>query len=655
MKKAITILIFLVFGKFLNAQIIAGSAAIGIKVDTINLFQGQGFTLNLKPLYLNCDTSNSITLTNNTDTFRYTAGLSYIYRSYLLNVDSNLEIANGIIGVGAWNASMYGAYRINQGVVIGQNISNSTWISTDTLLFNALEHRPLVTQYWDLDFENKYIPIRKKYGSEYLYGWIHATASSLPGEWTGVYGNTIHRITKFPKLKVIYDTMICTSMYTFLNGFTMNGIWKDTVYNFTIPSSTPGCDSLVRTKLTLLNTSVYHNYDTVCAGISYQFPDSSILANTSQDTVHVNRFTRQNGCDSLIVSNLKVVHNTRYDTITVCKESNYTFPDGQSISNIYQDTSHLSLFTAYNGCDSNIHSRLIIAPHSSSKIVKACTEYFFNNQSLTSSGVYLDTLTNLFGCDSIVTLNLTILPTSITTKNETACNVYYFNGQTLTASGIYYDTLINQNGCDSVIILNLSINPISNSTEDIKACNHFYFNGQDLSNSGVYNDTLVNQYGCDSLITLNLNIQKVDTGVSQHGIFLSSHADSVNYQWLSCNPYRILPGFTSQQYTALQNGEYAVELNLNGCADTSECITIGYVNNDEIVIVPNPATNYIDVFYRFNLFVEQVILMYNTLGQIVYEEKITSKKPGTRIDIDYLPVGVYYVKCGNTIMKVLKQ
>ena len=48
-----------------------------------------------------------------------------------------------------------------------------------------------------------------------------------------------------------------------------------------------------------------------------------------------------------------------------------------------------------------------------------------------------------------------------TAINQAACNFYSFNGQTLTSSGIYFDTLLNANGCDSIITLNLTINNVN--------------------------------------------------------------------------------------------------------------------------------------------------------------------------------------------------
>jgi len=68
-------------------------------------------------------------------------------------------------------------------------------------------------------------------------------------------------------------------------------------------------------------------------------------------------------------------------------------------------------------------------------------------------------LTNAAGCDSIITLNLTVNQPSASTISQTICapNSYTFDGQTLTTSGTYMDTLTNASGCDSIVTLNLTV------------------------------------------------------------------------------------------------------------------------------------------------------------------------------------------------------
>jgi hypothetical protein len=60
-------------------------------------------------------------------------------------------------------------------------------------------------------------------------------------------------------------------------------------------------------------------------------------------------------------------------------------------------------------------------------------------------------------------ITINVISSTSSTQNVTVCNSYFFNNQTLTNSGIYYDTLQNANGCDSLIELNLTINSVSNN------------------------------------------------------------------------------------------------------------------------------------------------------------------------------------------------
>ncbi|MCU0328680.1 MAG: gliding motility-associated C-terminal domain-containing protein, partial [Chitinophagales bacterium] len=77
-----------------------------------------------------------------------------------------------------------------------------------------------------------------------------------------------------------------------------------------------------------------------------------------------------------------------------------------------------------------------------------------------TSGVYRDTLINSVGCDSFLVLHLTVKDTSNTNIEVTLCapNSFWFKGKFIDKSGLYIDTLMNSVGCDSIVRLNLAIN-----------------------------------------------------------------------------------------------------------------------------------------------------------------------------------------------------
>ena len=74
------------------------------------------------------------------------------------------------------------------------------------------------------------------------------------------------------------------------------------------------------------------------------------------------------------------------------------------------------------------------------------------------SNAYVLTAQDTLGCTGIDTVVVTVLENSASTLTETALDSYTLNGQTYTQSGTYTQTLTAANGCDSTITLNLTLN-----------------------------------------------------------------------------------------------------------------------------------------------------------------------------------------------------
>lgn len=95
--------------------------------------------------------------------------------------------------------------------------------------------------------------------------------------------------------------------------------------------------------------------------------------------------------------------------------------------------------------------------------ITSCGPYTANTgQIWTTSGNYVDTLTSPTGCDSIVNVALTVNANSANTISATGCNKYTSpsGNYTWTSSGTYTDVLPSANGCDSVLTINLTINTV---------------------------------------------------------------------------------------------------------------------------------------------------------------------------------------------------
>ena len=122
------------------------------------------------------------------------------------------------------------------------------------------------------------------------------------------------------------------------------------------------------------------------------------------------------------------------------------------------------------------------------------------------------------GCDSVVTLNLTINYFKAYTESIITCDSYtWTDGVTYTTSNnTAIQNLSTSLGCDSVVTLDLTINNSSFGTDIITACDSYtWIDGNTYTssnNSSTY--TLTNSLGCDSgIFRFNQGIGRVNSGV----------------------------------------------------------------------------------------------------------------------------------------------
>ncbi len=208
-----------------------------------------------------------------------------------------------------------------------------------------------------------------------------------------------------------------------------------------------------------------------------------------------------------------------------------------------------------------------------------------------------------------------------------ACDsIMWINGITYTTSNNTANHIIPlTSGCDSIITLNLTVNYSAASTDTQTACNSFlWIDGITYTASNnTATHTLTTIEGCDSLITLDLTINTVDVSVTVTDSVITANETGAAYQWLDCgNNFALLTGDTSQVFTATANGIYAVEVTKNGCTDTSVCITIstvGIKNNDffeGVSCFPNPNQGVVNI--NLGSLKDVTINVYSIQGRLLY-------------------------------------
>ncbi len=168
------------------------------------------------------------------------------------------------------------------------------------------------------------------------------------------------------------------------------------------------------------------------------------------------------------------------------------------------------------GCDSNITINLTIKPTNTEYTSATECDSFRTGKGVlkTDSEIFWETFQNRFGCDSSVQTLLTINKSTETLLPIDYCVEYTTStGKTFTIPGNYRDTFQASTGCDSVIVYQLNKLDETYGQATVAQCFNFTSpSGKVYSSSGIYVDTMRNIAGCDSIVTLDFTLlQRSDT------------------------------------------------------------------------------------------------------------------------------------------------
>ncbi|MFM2225838.1 MAG: hypothetical protein RJA07_2040 [Bacteroidota bacterium] len=147
-----------------------------------------------------------------------------------------------------------------------------------------------------------------------------------------------------------------------------------------------------------------------------------------------------------------------FDTIKICNGDSLFF-NGRFLTKggDYSDT-----LKALNNIDSIRHLSLIVlakAHFTYSASICSTDSFYFHSHFIKLNGIYSDTIKSYNTCDSIITLNLKVNQPSLVNLSSSICkgDSVFFNGNYKNQTGIYYDTLINLFGCDSIVSIDLNV------------------------------------------------------------------------------------------------------------------------------------------------------------------------------------------------------
>ena len=419
-----------------------------------------------------------------------------------------------------------------------------------------------------------------------------------------------------------------------------------------------GCDSVITTNLTVNPVYNFTLNPNICLGATYTLPDGTGV--TAAGT-YVNAFTTAAGCDSIYTVNLTVNPViTLNPTIHLCDGETYTLPDGTAVgvTGLYPVT----LVTAA-GCDSTINTTVLVHPVYDivfNPVICADENYTLPDGTVVNtSGVYVNNFLTVKGCDSIITTNLTVNPVYNLVYNPGICigETYTLpDGAVVDASGTFNYGFTTAAGCDSNITVNLTVHPLpvlSWVIDDIFCMEQGAIAmeatpaGGTYSGTGISGDNFVTAtagvggpytltyeytdvYGCYNSITATTSVDdNYATAWGDTSIFYGEDADLFSdaggdYTWsptdgiacVTCPETNVIPPY-SINYVMTSVDE-------NGCVASDNVMVNIIPDPPNDVFIPNTFTpngdNINDMFFAFgwNVTLINSIQIFDRWGELMY-------------------------------------
>lgn len=365
---------------------------------------------------------------------------------------------------------------------------------------------------------------------------------------------------------------------------------------------------------------------------------------------------------------VKPAQNTRYYLQATEKRTNCSYIDSIFIR------THPNNYTVFAGNDTTVCSSqgfMLQATYNFGDTISFQWQpaALLNDATLPNPTIVVDTqavfVVTVIGSNNCAykadTIKISRLITSDTTYTQaSACKSFTFAGVSRTVSGTYYQSFSNQQGCDSVIALNLTILPASFSSLATVICNKrtFMWRGNAYSTAGIYTDTLVKANGCDSILALQLIVIKPDTNWILNGTVATANNSIDSVYWWNCSTKQVVGKGTPFHFS--QNGNYAAISWKNGCRDTSACQTVivntlaNQANMPEVRIFPTLVKDELRVHFEAHIIPSQYrYVLLDALGRTLQQGQF--KQHQERLPVAHFPAGMYWIRIENNEKFSLKR
>ena len=277
------------------------------------------------------------------------------------------------------------------------------------------------------------------------------------------------------------------------------------------------------------------------------------------------------------------------------------------------------------------------------------TFYDFGANRLNRSGTYFDTLTSANGCDSIVQLELTVRPHFLVSVSDTICggDFYLFGADSLRETGRFSTSLMSIYGCDSLVELDLQVLGGDTMTQQLNLCDGDFtlFNNDTIRAAGSYFDVITLDAGCSTVFRLDVSL---DDPILDLGPDLTVCFDEIGDLSLVANNFDSAiwsDGSQDLQLLVTQPGTYHADAFVGSCMASDTVVVTEECIVEAQYFVPNAFSpngdghnetfqleSAVSVTYRMEI--------YNRWGNQIFKTENGTPWDGT-MGGEPLPSGVY--------------
>jgi len=214
-------------------------------------------------------------------------------------------------------------------------------------------------------------------------------------------------------------------------------------------------------------------------------------------------------------------------------------------------------------CGDTLDSRPLIVTldtlHKNKMVQTSCNDFVWEDSILTKSGNYERIFKTKEGCDSLASLDLTIIIPDTTYTTTHACSPK--------DTGKFVYSLKNVQGCDSVIIQNVWLAPSTIDTINYTVCvgDSLFLDGEWIKEATFRQTIYRNQLGCDSAIIREIEILDLpdviisgDTLLCSEDTITLTAIGADEYVWSTSERMASIDVFNHGLYSVIGKGK-------NGC------------------------------------------------------------------------------------------